>query len=321
MSENLKRFFLLLGLMLYIFDLASDILVADKHWNNDETWWFGLTVVFICFPSIIVNFAAIIQIMDTWTCTTAFAQLSIVARYVEAIIEPNADVDEFPRTYLLAILRYVETIAESAPQLCLQVYIMLRQQVYPTFTIVSTVVSVLSLTWSIVVLENERRKNNDVNFKCMKAFVFLIWQLSTLVSRLLAIVMFAYVFQYYVIFPLATHLLIVMGMIYRTEISPEGGVRKSLFSSFLFAISSLVHPAVSVRSVQHAKLGMIVGYIFHILTTIIMYTISCTAPEKNGYNLSGLCGYNLIPFLISNLTIAPIICFRIRRLTRAQSED
>ena len=83
MSENLKRFFLLLGLMLYIFDLVSDILVADKHWNDDETWWFGLTVVFICFPSIIVNFAAIIQIMDTWTCTTAFAQLSIVARYVE----------------------------------------------------------------------------------------------------------------------------------------------------------------------------------------------------------------------------------------------
>ena len=196
----------------------------------------------------------------------------------------------------------------------------LEKYLVTTAGLVSTVISMLSLNWSVMALEYQRRKKNKLDFKWAQVFLYFIWQSSTLISRLLAIVMFAYVFPHYLIYPLAAHWFIVMGTIFLMEICAEGGVRKSLFSSFFFSIS-LDHPAKSVRSVQCAQLGMIVGYIFHILTTIIMYTISCTAPEKNGYNLSGLCGYNLIPFLISNLTIASIICFRIRCFTRAQSED
>ena len=43
--------------------------------------------------------------------------------------------------YLLAILRHIEKITESAPQLCLQVYIMLRQWSFPSYTVVPSVFS------------------------------------------------------------------------------------------------------------------------------------------------------------------------------------
>ena len=254
MGKNLKRFFLSVGLVLYIFDLGSDIYVAVQHWKNDEPWWFGLTVGFICVPSIIVNFAAIIQTMNIWTCTTAFSQLSIVARYLEAIAEPDAKSGAFSRTYLLAILRYVETITESAPQWCLQVYIMLRQQSFPSYTLISSVISMLSLTWSVMTLENERRKKKDLDFICIEAFLFLIWHLSTFIFRLPAIALFGYAFRYYVIIVLAAHWLIVAVTIFLTEICATGDVGKSFLLSILAAFPFLFHSAESAVPIKHVKL-------------------------------------------------------------------
>ena len=299
MGKNLKRFFLSVGLVLYVFDLVSDIYVAAQHWNNDEPWWFGFTVGFICIPSIIVNFAAIIQTMNIWTCTTAFAQLSIVARYVEAIVEPDANNGAFSRTYMLAILRYIETITKSAPQWCLQVYIMLRQWSFPSYTVVSTVLSMLSLTWSIMVLENGRRKENDLDFKCTKVFVFLIWQLSMLILRLVTIVLFAYAFRYYVVILLAAHWLIAMGMIFVAEICREGDVRKSLLLSILDAFPSVFHSAESVLPVKRHKFGMTVKYLLLITASMLILPISAYNSTYPGKLFFPLVINHLVSYSIS----------------------
>ena len=127
MGKNLKRVFLSVGFALYLFDLGSDIYVTVQYWKNDEPWWFGLTIGFICVPSLIVNLTAIIQNMNIGKFLAAIFQLSIVVRYIEALIEPDTNIGNFSRTHSLAILRYTETITESALQWCLQVYIMLRQ--------------------------------------------------------------------------------------------------------------------------------------------------------------------------------------------------
>ena len=50
--------------------------------------------------------------------------------------------------YKLAWLRHIETVTESIPQWCLQVYIMLRQWYFPWYTLVSIVVSLLSSAWN-----------------------------------------------------------------------------------------------------------------------------------------------------------------------------
>ena len=271
MGKNLKRFFLSVGLVLYI---GSDIYVAVQHWKNDEPWWFGLTVGFICVPSIIVNFAAIIQTMNIWTCTTAFAQLSIVARYLEAIVEPDAKSGAFSRTYLLAILRYIETITESAPQLCLQVYIMLRQQSFPLYTLISSVISMLSLTWSVITLENERRKEEGRDFTCIETFFFLIWQLFTFMFRLPAIALFAYAFRYYVIILLAAHWLIVAVTIFLTEICATGDVGKSFLLSILAAFPFLFHSTVSPLPIERDKLVTALGYSLLWVASTIMLILS-----------------------------------------------
>ena len=269
MENKLKRAFLLAGLVLYLFDLGSDIYVTVQYWKNDEPWWFGMTVMFISVPSLFVNGAAIIQIRNIGTFLAAIFQLSIVVRYIEVLIQPSAKSGAFSRTYWLAVLRYIETIAESAPQWCLQVYIMLRQQSCPWYTVVSTILSLLSLVWSVTALEMERRKEY-LDFSFINISLFLLWQLLTFVSRLFSIVLFAYVFRYYVFIPLAVHWSILVGSIFYIQISAGGNLRESLLSSVLYAYPSLFHFAKTVLPMRRPTLEMSVRYISLILTTIII---------------------------------------------------
>ncbi|CAB4009245.1 xk-related 7 [Paramuricea clavata] len=116
--------------------------------------------------------------------------------------------------YKLAWLRHIETVTESIPQWCLQVYIMLRQWYFPWYTLVSIVVSLLSSAWSITALEKARHKKNAPNeLKCISKVVLWNamcygWQMFALTSRLSAIVFCAYVLRFYVVVFIAAHFLI-----------------------------------------------------------------------------------------------------------------
>ena len=191
------------------------------------------------------------------------------------------------RIYFLAKLRYVQTITESAPQLFLQVYIMLRQWYPPWYTVVSSVLSLLSLAWSITTLEKERNIKEKKQYKICAAVLFIIWQLFTLVSRLSAIVIFAYVFRYYVIIPLAAHwllLAVAMLTIQRREYNCPG----SLIFSCLAAYPSLFHSSEIVLPTARSKVEMITGYIFMMLENIVMVTLSVTIETQDVPNIDVL---------------------------------
>ena len=166
--EGIKeRLLLTTGLLLYIFDYGSDIYVAYRYWENGDVWWFGMTVGFIAVPSILVNITAIIQVINYWTCLAAVLQLSIVFRYLEGIVWLAFSSES------LARLRYLETITESAPQWCLQSYIMLRQWEFPWYTLASVGGSLLSLAWSITCLEKARCNKKMKKFNLLLGFCFL----------------------------------------------------------------------------------------------------------------------------------------------------
>ncbi len=294
MGKKLDRLSLIVGLLLYLFDLGSDIYVAFQYWKNNEVLWFGMTTGFFLVPSIIANMTAIVQVFNFWTCTVAVLQLSIVGHYIETIISPYSPVTRRTETtspdrrrlYFLAKLRYLQTITESGPQLCLQLYIMLHQWNFPWYTVVSSVLSLVSLTWSITTLEKERIKiKEEGNYNISAAVLFLIWQLFTLVSRLSAIVLFAYVFRHYVIIFLAAHwLLLSVAML--TIQTREYDCGKSLIFSCLAAYPSLFHSSEIVLPTARPKVEMITVLI--LLENIVMVTLSLTIETQDVPNIDVL---------------------------------
>lgn len=261
-----ERLRLTVGLLLYIFDYGSDIYVAYRYWENGDVWWFGITVGFIVVPSILVNITAIIQVINYWTCLAAVLQLSIVFRYLEAIVSPTRS-----REYHLAQLRYLETITESAPQWCLQSYIMLRQWDFPWYTLASVGGSLLSLAWSITSLEKTRRDKKKEKFNPLLGFCFLTWQLLTLISRLSAIVIVGYVFTYYVFILLAGHWLLQTITVLISHLLSDA---KYSALAPLAAYPSLFHSSVTVLPTANPKNEMIIGFIFIVLENLIMVTLS-----------------------------------------------
>ena len=85
MNGILKRIFLVVGLLLHIFDFASDIYVAVQYWKNSEVWWFSLTIIFIVVPSVMVNVTGIFQLPNIWSCLASILQLSFLVRYIETV--------------------------------------------------------------------------------------------------------------------------------------------------------------------------------------------------------------------------------------------
>jgi hypothetical protein len=276
MGKIPQRLSLLVGLALYLFDYGSDIYVAVQYGENNEFWWFWMTIGFIGIPSIIVNITAIVQLVNFLTCIAAVLQLSIVGRYIEAFVSLKHE-----RIYLLAKLRYLETIMESAPQWCLQVYIMLRQWHFPSYTVVSSVFSLLSLAWSITTLEKERATAEERDFKSLHTALFLMGQLFTLISRLSAIVLFAYVFRYHVIIFLAVHWLLLVVIIFLIQKFDGESFGKSLLLSLLAAFPSLFHVSETVIPTRHPKPEMIIEYIFLLVENIIMVTLSLTLEKSD----------------------------------------
>ena len=275
MGVQLQGLRFLVGLVLYLFDVGSDIYVAFQYWKNDEPWWFGLTVGFISVPSLIVNVIAFIELMNIWSFAAAIPQLSIVARYIEALIKSSVDSDNLTRTDSLALLRYIQTITGSAPQCCLQVYIMLCQWSLPTYIVVSTVFSILSLLWSIMILEKERMEDD---FTISYAAPFFTSQLLALIPRLSTIVIFAYVFQYKVVIPLAAHWLLLVLVTFFIEICSKVSVAKSLLFSMLGALPYLFHPAMNICPVKHPKIEWNVGFFILIQASVIMAGMSIGMP-------------------------------------------
>ena len=233
-----------------------------------------MTIFCIVVPSVIVNVMSVVQQKNVWSWLAGFLQLSIVVRYVEKIFGSDRNPLAFAK------LRYVETIAESAPQWCLQGYVMLRRWYFPWYTILSIILSLLSLSWSITDVEITRRESTKWNCRNITEIVsFLLWQLFTLVSRLSAIVLFGYAFRYYVFMLFSLHLTLqsFFMLAHARERNQDANCSaKAFLSLLLISFPSIFHSPTSFAPKQIRKANMIVGYILITVENIAAVTLCFT---------------------------------------------
>ncbi len=125
-------------------------------------------------------------------------------------------------------------------------------------------------------LEKARATEKHRDFKLSATLAFLTWQFFTLISRLSAIVIIAYVFRYYAIIFLVVHLLLVTGCILQIS-STDDNLAVALSTSCLTAYPSLFHSSksdVPESRCPHAE--MIMRYILLLVENTVLVTLSLT---------------------------------------------
>ena len=251
MKDKISLLLLLMRFVLYIMDIASDIYVAVQYYKNGEIWWCSITLIFVIVPHFIINtYAAFMNVSilgfnPRLSFLMWIFQISIVASFKQEfnrwkrerkkdevhMIKLHSDVTLSMHHTFICL---VEAFAESAPQWCLQNYIMIRQWYFPWYTAISTFLSLFSLAWSITSLETSHKTAQwtrqwvrstcnhhgaefrdgqwveATSFPKVSLVIFLVAHLFLLISRLTSLVIFAYVFRYHVFVIVGLHWLLAL---------------------------------------------------------------------------------------------------------------
>lgn len=111
------------------------------------------------------------------------------------------------------MLRLFEAYLESAPQLVLQLYILAYHRRFNTssdlFTAITACCSLVSLAWAIVAYSNSLRDFMQHKVSWIGFFFQIMWRLSMLASRIVAMVLFASFYGIWLFVCIGVHWLIM----------------------------------------------------------------------------------------------------------------
>ncbi|CAN0303325.1 unnamed protein product, partial [Ectocarpus fasciculatus] len=98
-------------------DLASDLYTAVSYYKTEDFVWFGLGLFFALGPAVIVSLFFLSGI--------GWFRRFLVATQLSLLAEAFKTIDEKDYSPVLALVRVVEPLFESVPQLLFQLYAML----------------------------------------------------------------------------------------------------------------------------------------------------------------------------------------------------
>ncbi|XP_067135127.1 XK-related protein 7-like [Centruroides vittatus] len=214
------------SIITFLFDTVMDIVVAYLHYTNGNIKYFILTTIFIIVPALTMTCFSIrwylqdLRILEEakipkpsrlkWfaRCVLLAFQLGPVLRYVDSLIyglksrKKKDKATEFYYQRMLfedtdaALLRLFEAFMEAAPQVVLQIYIIVKKTPHDsdeTLTVVaqglSILGSLLSLSWALAYYHRVLRLSlqSKQNISWTGTILQILWHFFIISARVLSL--------------------------------------------------------------------------------------------------------------------------------------
>lgn len=194
-----------------------------RYFLTGTVIWAGLTLALVVIPSTVVMVLSMRwHLADKGTVPKTYwvahiCQSGIMHRYMLMFqmglkARRSGDLDDFDELYHqqsdVCMLRMFESFLESAPQLILQVYIMLSVRDYSTWTALTAFTSMVSLGWGIAAYTKAMRNTRLDKHKMTISGLVLqtVWRAGMIGARVLALALVATVIEGWLLLCLGLHL-------------------------------------------------------------------------------------------------------------------
>lgn len=166
-------------------------------------------------------------------------QLGPILRYVKALKLGFQDRRTLSYSEMrdASMIRLLEAFFESAPQLVLQLYIMASQNDADTITVVSACLSLVSLSWAIGAYSKALRavRLDRPSLSLSGVWIQCVWRIGMAMSRVVALALFASVYNAWVFLAVAVHWLLMTGWLVsqKTAFCPQTTCLECTFDSLV----------------------------------------------------------------------------------------
>lgn len=201
--------------------LVTDTTLILSYYLAGHKFWAFSTVALALIPAVTIQaFSLRWHVLDDAASLTKWLNhcclLGVFFRHVDALqtgleARRSGDVADFQSLFHqqsdISMLQLFESFMKSAPQLVLQLYIMIQVQDWGPWTGMSAGASLISLAWAMAVYTHAMRQARPDKQKASLAGLALqaVWRTGLLVARIAALVLFAICCQAWLFLLLGLH--------------------------------------------------------------------------------------------------------------------
>ncbi|XP_069832060.1 XK-related protein 5 [Dendropsophus ebraccatus] len=205
--------FATVSLLLYLAERAAECAAVVHYFISAEFLWAGWTLGLLlpgCFIQVI-SFAWFLADGHQHCFTlslTHILQLGILKRHVDSLRlvlwSKNRSVHEEQELVMkqgdLSLLRLVEVLLQALPQLLLQTYIYMTQEYADVYAVSSALLCLLSLSWALVSFSHFLclLRPGHLCLPWASALCQLLWRMGMIGTRVMALIVFARVYHFWV---------------------------------------------------------------------------------------------------------------------------